>query len=94
MLPLGIPLPPIRTNFPWLVSSPFSLRPGTHRPFLYEPSSIERTPAIGGPGVFGENVTVAGPLPAMMYSSGATEMKIAPAGVDAGGGVAGRLLRG
>src|ERR1035441_5881712 len=85
MLPLGIPPPPIRTNFPWLVSSPFSLRPGAHRPSTKVPSSMESTPAIGAPGVFGEKVTVPGPLPATMYSSGPTETKIAPAGTCPGG---------
>src|ERR1017187_1318931 len=100
MAPSGIPLRPIRTNFPWLVSSPFNRRPGVHLPFTKDPSSIERTPAIGGPAVFGENVTVACPLPAMTYSSGPTEMKIAPAGggpdgAGAGAGIAaGRELRG
>src|ERR1035441_526433 len=95
MLPLGIPPPPIRTNFPWLVSSPFSLRPGAHRPSTKVPSSMGSTPAIGAPGVFGEKVTVTGPLPATMYSSGPTETKIAAAGTGRGGaGTAGAEVAG
>ena len=43
------------------------------------------------PGVFGENLTVTGPLEAAMYSSGPTAMKSAPArsGGRDGAGVAG-----
>ena len=85
MLPLRLLPPPIRKNFPWPFSSPFNLRPPTHWPFTKVPSSIESIPAMGSPGVFGEKVTVTGPLPATMYSSGPTETKIAPAGTGPGG---------
>ena len=92
-------MPPIRANCPWLVSSPFNLRPGAHRPFTKEPSSMERTPAMGSPGVFGAKVTFTCPLPAMKYSPGPAEMTITPtgggpAGAGAGAGVAGAAAPG
>src|SRR5271157_2425758 len=90
MRPLGITPPPSRTDLSESLSSPLSLRPGTHRPSTNVPSSMESMPALGSPGLFGENRMVTGPLEAAMYSSGPTAMNSAPARLGmrygAGGG--------
>src|ERR1019366_10721616 len=79
-------------KFPSSLSSPFRRRPGTHLPFTKAPSSTVANPASGGPGVFGEKVTVT-PLPTAKNSSGPVAMKMAAAGGGGsfGGGTPGIL---
>src|ERR1035438_2215528 len=72
-------------KFPSSLSSPFSRRPATQRPFTKAPSSTVARPASGGPGVLGETVAVPR-RPAAKYSSGPVEMKRAAAGGGGSGG--------